>query len=359
MVLDTIHIAAGGHAHRVVSLLGHDIILDVPAHTLILAAVGAGFLASYAWTFFRFVTDFVRPGINVKAFQAKDKTTYAIVTGCTGGIGLDFARQLARKGYGLVLVGRRQGALDEVAKELETKYQAPSRTVLADVADAAARRAALDSIRAVLADVDVGVLVNNVGRSHEMPVAFAETEADEIDAIIATNMSWTLHLTRVVLPHLIARSKAKGRTPKSLVLNVGSMSGRIPSALLATYSGTKAGLQTWSRALALELEGTGVVVQTVLPAFVVSNMSKIRKASLLVPSAPAFVRSTLGSLGRARGALFRHYESTPYPSHAVLDLATSAAGKTSEWVAMKVIDSMHVDIRKRALRKKERETKGK
>jgi 17beta-estradiol 17-dehydrogenase / very-long-chain 3-oxoacyl-CoA reductase len=84
------------------------------------------------------------------------------------------------------------------------------------------------------------------------------------------NLLATMHLTRLILPILIARSSKRG-APKSLVLNIGSMSGRIPSAMLAVYSGTKAGLTTWSKAVAAEVKPKGVVVSMVIPAFVVSG----------------------------------------------------------------------------------------
>jgi len=83
------------------------------------------------------------------------------------------------------------------------------------------------------------------------------------------NTLGTLQLTRAVLPGMIARS-GRGK-PKSLILNVGSLSGRIPSSLLATYSCTKGGLQTWTKALAEEVKHQGVVVTMVQPAFVVST----------------------------------------------------------------------------------------
>lgn len=290
--------------------------------------------------------------VQLQKFKSPSTKTYALVTGCTSGIGLEFARQLAAKGYGLILVGRRQEALDALASELETKYKAPSKTVIADAADAVGLPAAIARVAATAADVDLGVLVNNVGASHEMPVSFAETDPREIDQIVQTNISWTLHLTRAVLPGMLERSANGG--PKSLVLNIGSMSGRIPSALLAVYSGTKAGLQTWNTALATEVEPYGVIVRMVLPAFVVSNMSKIRRSSITVPTAKDYVRSTLSSIGLARGAQGRPYQSTPYPSHAVLDYVVSSFGYFTENIGVKVIDSMHKGIRVRALKKKAR-----
>lgn len=88
-------------------------------------------------------------------------------------------------------------------------------------------------------------------------------------------------------------------------------------------------------------------------------MSKIRKSSLLVPTPSAFVRSTLSSLGHTRGAQGRAYECTPYPTHAVVDYVVGLFGGASEMLAMKVVHGMHVSIRARAIRKKEREGKGK
>lgn len=145
--------------------------------------------------------------------------------------------------------------------------------------------------------------------------------------------------------------------PKSLVLNIGSLSGRIPSALLAAYSCTKGGLQTWNTAVAAEVEPVGVMFRMVFPAFVVSNMSKIRKPSLTVPTARDFVKSTLGSLGLQRGAQGRPYDATPYPSHALLDYVVGLFGGVSEQLGVSVILGMHKDIRARALRKKAREAK--
>jgi len=84
-------------------------------------------------------------------------------------------------------------------------------------------------------------------------------------------------------------------------------------------------------------------------------MSKIRKSSITVPTAAAFVKSTLSSIGLQRGAQGRPYDSTPYPSHAVLDYVVGLFGGFTEQIGVGVILSMHKDIRKRALRKKDRE----
>jgi 17beta-estradiol 17-dehydrogenase / very-long-chain 3-oxoacyl-CoA reductase len=327
----------------------------VPLSTFLLAFVGALTLMTYASSLVRFLFAIsLGKGVPLYRFKASKGTTYAIVTGCTSGIGLEFARQLAADGFGLILVGRRQSALDELARELEGAHKIRALSVVADAADPKDLHAAVERIAAVARTVDTGILINNVGASHEMPVAFHETDPAEIDNIVQTNISWTLQLTRAVMPLLVARS-TPGYAPKSLVMTIGSLSGRIPSPLLAAYSCTKGGLKTWNTALAAEVQSKGVVCTMVFPAFVVSNMSKIRKPSLTVPTPAKFVKSTLGSIGAARGAQGRLYESTPYPAHAVMDYAVGLAGNASENIAVSIIHSMHKDIRKRALKKKERQ----
>lgn len=245
-------------------------VLEVPMSTFLLAFVGALTLLTYASSLFRFLFSIaVGSGVPLYRFKASEGTTYAIVTGCTGGIGLEFARQLAANGFGLILVGRRQSALDELARELESAHKIRTLSVVADAADPADLHAAVQRVAAVARTVDTGILINNVGASHDMPVAFHETDPAEIDAIVQTNISWTLQLTRAVLPLLVARS-TPGHAPKSLVMTIGSLSGRIPSPLLAAYSCTKGGLKTWNHALAAEVQSLGVVCTMVFPAFVVS-----------------------------------------------------------------------------------------
>lgn len=139
--------------------------------------------------------------------------------------------------------------------------------------------------------------------------------------------------------------------------------------MLATYTGAKAFLERWSQALGEETKEFGVDVRLVLPYFVVrlhphpspfvsnrfstpfffppsplthlfassqvSNMSKIRRSSLLIPTPPAFVSATLASVGQARGAGSRPYTSTPYWSHAVFDWAMATFGLGGQFAMSK------------------------
>lgn len=141
---------------------------------------------------------------------------------------------------------------------------------------------------------------------------------------------------------------------RGLILNMGSFGGLLPTPLLATYSGSKAFLQQWSSALGAELAPFHITVELVQAYLITSAMSKIRRPSLLVPSARAFAKVVLSRLGRTGGAQGWAYTSTPYWSHALSQWILTFVGFTGEWVVQRN-KVMHEAIRKRALRKRERE----
>ncbi|WVN87724.1 long-chain 3-oxoacyl-CoA reductase [Cryptococcus depauperatus CBS 7841] len=350
MVAGSIRVASSHHPS--IAVFGHEIVLDIPIPALILSACGAVFLLRYTLSLFRLFLELaVLPGKPVSSFKSKSGQTWAIVTGCTSGIGLEFARQLAQKKFNIILVGRRQSALVELGNEISAKYEVETKSVVVDVSTpGSSREEALTQLELLAKNLDVGILINNVGASHNMPVSFAETDRAEMIRIVETNVTWTYLVTRAVLPSMIARS-SQPHAAKSLVLTIGSLTGRIPAPLLASYSGTKAALSNWTKALAEEVKSQGVIVELAQAAFVVSNMSKIRKASLFVPTPAPFVRSTLNSIGLPRGAQGRPHERTPFWSHAVLDYLVGFVGYFSEMAGIKVVFSMHKDIRKRALKK--------
>ena len=120
--------------------------------------------------------------------------------------------------------------------------------------------------------------VNNVGRSHNMPVYFSETPKDEMDEIVAINVNATLRVTHTILPGMIERYTPHFllvwhysclNRKRGLILNIGSFAGAVPSPMLATYSGTKAFLTTFTSALAEEVKQHKIVVQHINTYFVV------------------------------------------------------------------------------------------
>ncbi|KAF8515357.1 3-ketoacyl-CoA reductase [Hysterangium stoloniferum] len=285
---------------------------------------------------------FIIPGKSLTQFGAK-KGAWAVVTGATDGIGQEFARQLAKAGFNVFLASRSPEKLAVVAAELESFGV---KTQIQAIDFSKVEEPAWRSLANALAPLDIGVLVNNVGKSHEMPVDFVDTPDDEIANILQININSTLRVTKIVLPKLIERKRG-------LILNLGSFSGAVPSPMLATYSGSKAFLSTWTQALAKEVESKGIVVQLLNTYFVVSSMSKIRRASISAPTPKVYVRAALSKIGVPGGALGKPYTSTPYWSHSLVDAVITGL----DWPAffMGYTLRLHKDIRRRALKKRERE----
>ena len=206
------------------------------------------------------------------------------------------------------------------------------------------------ALEKITSGLDISILVNNVGLSHDIPQTFVDTPDQAVKDIITVNDIGTLRVTKLVTPGMIQRKRG-------LILTMASFGGVVPTPLLATYSGSKAFLQQWGIALGAELAPHGILVQVVQSHLVTSNMSKIRRSSLLVPSAKSFVKATLSKIGRAGGSQGVPFTMTPWWSHsAFLFGIASTVGVWSGYV-LNTNKTMHENIRKRALKKAEREGK--
>jgi len=320
-----------------------------PTCAFFYALGGFTFLKFAIKTLVVFSETFVLPGTNLKNFGA-GKGSWAVVTGASDGIGREYAIQLAKKGFNVLTVARNETALKSVTDEIAsgTQGKAQSKTVVLDVSKS--DHPGWEQLQQVLSEIRVSVLVNNVGKSHAHPVYFAEAESSELSDIIAINVNATVRITRMVLPGMVKQQNG-------LVLNIGSFSGIVPSPMLATYSGAKAFIDTFSTALAEEVQKDGIIVQCINPYFVVSKMSKIRKPSVMIPTPDAFVRASLNKVGLSGGARFvgRPAASAPYWSHSLLEYFIGVLG----WKQATVVYShkLHRSIRKRVDKKLAREAK--
>ncbi|GAA6063013.1 hypothetical protein JCM10212_002654 [Sporobolomyces blumeae] len=316
---------------------------DCPLTTLALAVVGAGWLGSYVLSFTRMLVDLARPGIPLKRFGAK-KGAWAVVTGATAGIGRDFALELAAAGFNIFLASRTASKLEEISQEITAKFPNVETKIHAiDFASAQADYAALGK---ALDPLDVGVLINNVGKSYEEPTFFQDLPDQDMIDIVEINVNATMKVTKLVLPGMIARKRG-------LILSVGSFAALIPSPLLAVYSGSKAFLSTWSQALGSELQGTGVEVELLNTYFVVSKLSKIRRSSWMIPTPKTYVRSVLSKIGVNGGAVGQPHISTPYHGHAPVQWVVDHLFSYKFWLGYN--RKLHLDIRRRAIRKRERD----
>lgn len=291
---------------------------------------------------------FLRPATDWSQYGA-GKGCWAVVTGASDGIGKEFALQLAKRGFSVVLVLRTQAKLEALAQEIAQSYKVATRVISFD---AAADRAELyEEVARVCRELPVTVLVNNVGQLHLIPVPFAETEDAELRSIITINTTATLKITQAVLPLLTLLVEAH-KAKRALILTMGLFGGLLPTPYLATYSGLKAFLQAWSAALAGELQPQGVDVELVVLYLVTLAMSKIRRASLTIPTPKKFVALVLSLVGRRGGAQERYATLTPYWTHALMHYAIENTVGVYLKLANGLNGEMHRGIRARALKKR-------
>ena len=203
-------------------------------------------------------------------------------------------------------------------------------------------------LESLISDLDIAILVNNVGKSHDIPVTFAQTTHAEMSDIITINCMGTLRVTSLVLPGMLARKRG-------LILTMGSFGGLLPTPLLATYSGSKAFLQQWSSALGAELAPYNITVELVQSYLVTSAMSKIRRPSATIPTPQDFVEAVLDKIGRSGGAQGWAYTSTPYWSHGIMQWALGATMGFTNSLVVGQNKVFHEAIRKKALKKQEYE----
>jgi 3-hydroxy acid dehydrogenase / malonic semialdehyde reductase len=185
-----------------------------------------------------------------------------LVTGATSGIGRACAHAFAARGARLVLCGRREDRLAQVAGELDAEVH----TFLLDVRDRAAVDASIGGLPAQWSAVDV--LVNNAGLAAGFS-PLPEDDPRDWDRMIDTNVRGLLNVTRAVLPGMVGRGRGQ-------VVNIGSIAGHETYPNGAVYCATKAAVDRITKGLRMDLLGTGVRVATVDPGMVETEFSVVR-----------------------------------------------------------------------------------
>lgn len=178
----------------------------------------------------------------------------ALITGASGGIGLELARLCAKGGHDLILVARRQEKLEEIAKYLGGMYNVRTEVIVADLADPEAPRAIYEKVEQLGLSVDV--LINNAGFGQWGLYGRAELSR-QLD-MIQVNISALMILTRLFLPKMVTQRKGR-------IMNVASVASFLPGPLMATYYASKAFVLSFSEAISNELQGTGITVTALCP----------------------------------------------------------------------------------------------
>jgi short-subunit dehydrogenase len=193
----------------------------------------------------------------------------ALITGGTSGIGADFARSLAARGYDIVLVARTESRLAEMALELPTHVE----VIAADLSD----RSDVDRVAARIEDPEhpIDILVNNAGFG--IHTSLLSRDVSAFDRAFEV-------MCRAVLVLGGAAGRAMLSRGSGAIINVSSTAGFMT---MGAYSAMKAWVTSYSQGLSVELRGTGVTVTALCPGWVRTEFHE--RARITTTSIPSFL----------------------------------------------------------------------
>jgi short-subunit dehydrogenase len=232
---------------------------------------------------------------------------YALVTGASSGLGLEFAKQLAERGYNLLIVSNVE-EIHEAASNLRShianlQYQTEVISLVLDLGQQSSARELYNY--AHVHDIEVEVLVNNAGVYHDRDIL------DDSEGF--TSLIMNLHMyTPAMLCYLFGQDmRTRG---KGYILNVCSVTAKMAAQRLGTYGGTKAFLAHFTRALHIELRKYGVSVTNVSPGAVDTGLYSISPTLTKIGKCLGIIVSPQTLARRGLFALFHGWAKTTVPT---------------------------------------------
>ena len=215
--------------------------------------------------------------------RKKSSGQTALVTGASGGIGVDLAECYARDGYDVIVTARSEDALKAVATRLGNAFGVKATAIANDLGAVGGARKLADEVKARGLTVDV--VVNNAGFGHAGALTSAPVETST--GMIDLNVRALVELTHLYWDEMLKRGRGG-------VLNVASTAAFQPGPLMAVYYASKAFVLSFSEALWEEARGTGVHVSCLCPGPTASGFreragtgkTRIADAAVVMPSMP-------------------------------------------------------------------------
>lgn len=200
----------------------------------------------------------------MKVLAKPDKNTYALVTGGSSGMGLEYVKQIAPMGYNIIIVALFQNETDVVKDEMSAQYpDLDFVSIGMDLSEIDSAKNLYEKVKELRPEAKVEVLINNAGVL--FPRHFRNMSEAQISKIILIHNHTLALMCHYFMPEMAERKRG-------YVLNISSLAAWFPYPFISTYSATKAFTKVFTRALRTEYWKTGVYVSTIYFGAVSTNL---------------------------------------------------------------------------------------
>jgi len=248
------------------------------------------------------------------ALPPPSDSSAALITGASAGIGTDIARELARRGHGVILVARREDRLRELADELTAEHGVRAEVHAADLGEPASRDRLAAAIEAL--GLDVEILVNNAGYGDNARLNSGDRE--RLLAMVRLNCEALLDLQARYSPGMVERRRGA-------ILNVASTAAFQPIPGTATYAATKAFVLSLSEGTHAEVKGMGVTVTALCPGPVKTEFADVAGVGGAEDQLPDLFWSTAEEVAKAAVEGLERGKRVVIPG--VINRATAVSGQ--------------------------------
>jgi uncharacterized protein len=211
--------------------------------------------------------------------------TWALVTGASSGLGVEFAHQLAKKGLHIVLVARRKDQMEVLAQTLESTYNISTKVVPLDLA----KEGFMDVLNPAIEGLDIGLIVNNAGINCEGH--FYRGDLQRNINMLRLNVEAPFIMSYELGRRLLERGRGG-------IILTSSVSAFQATPYLSHYGATKAYLLSLGESMNYEFKDQGVDVLVLCPGMTESEMTKGMKNSPVVMKAEPVVKTAIENLGK-------------------------------------------------------------
>jgi short-subunit dehydrogenase len=197
----------------------------------------------------------------------------AFITGATSGIGAEYAKRLASQGYDLILTGRRETIIQQLAEDLARQFKIKSKVIIAELSDDFDIQKVINAIKTT---ENLEILINSAGYAGPF-ILFAEQDLLQIERMMKVLVNVPVQLTQAALLEM-------DKNGHGTIINVASMSAFVPNKKWAIYGAAKAFLKSFSESLYLEVKKDGIKIQVVCPGPVDTDFWKDMPADKTIMS---------------------------------------------------------------------------